>query len=195
MSTKVHYLRLVVAVDYLIAKRHSSFMRPRLVMVHGHHQPGGACVPGETLESAHLQYFAPDLVVPIRLSHAGLIVCDCLAQFRQTPLSIRRMERILTTDPFYRRLGANSSQRNEDVPKFTRASLRVYVARLREQIAKALIEGGSLIPVNDVFASEITDSNTAVHRLKLAVEIVHKGGARSIRNDQWRERSFACRPA
>jgi len=57
---------------------------------------------------------------------------------------------------------------------FTRASLRVYITRLREQIAKALRKGGSIVPPEDALISETTDSNVMVHRINLPVEIVHR---------------------
>lgn len=175
MSTDTrHVVRLKDAVDYLIAKRHSLFMPPRLVIVHGHRRPGTLCLPGESIESAFLQYSAPELSIPVRLSLAGLMLCDCMVRFHRTPLSIGRMERILRTDPFYRRLGANSFGRIKDSPKFARSSLRVYVARLRKQIAKAIMEGGSLLSVEGALVSETTDSNVMVHRLALPVRIVHR---------------------
>lgn len=174
MSIDVRYLHLAAAVDYLIAKRQSSFVPPRLVIVHGYRRPGTVCLPGESIESAHLQYSPPDMVVPVRLSLAGLIVCDCMVRFHHTLLSTRHMERIVTSDPFYRHLGANSFERIKNVPKFTRTSLRVYVARMREQIAKAMKEGGSLLSAEDALASETTDSNVVVHRLNLPVDIIHR---------------------
>jgi hypothetical protein len=174
MNTDARYLRLAVAVDYLIAKRQSSFVRPRLVVVHGNCRHETGCLPGESIESAHLQYPSPEVTVPVRLSHAGLIVCDCMVRFHHTPLSIGRIERLLTSDPFYRCLGANSFGQIEDAPKFTRPSLRVYVARLREQIAKAMREGGSLVSAEDALVSEATDSNVMVHRINLPVEIIHR---------------------
>ena len=149
MSIDARYLHLAVAVDYLIAKRQSSFVPPRLVIVHGHRRPGTVCLPGESIDGAHLQYSTSDMVVPVRLSLAGLVVCDCMVRFHRTLLSIGRMERIVTSDPFYSQLGANSFERIKDVPRFTRTSLRVYVARMRKQIAKAMREGGSLLSAED----------------------------------------------
>jgi hypothetical protein len=57
---------------------------------------------------------------------------------------------------------------------FTHVSLRVYLARLREQIAKALRKGGSMVLPEDALVSETTDSNVVVHRINLPVEIVHR---------------------
>jgi hypothetical protein len=97
-----------------------------------------------------------------------------MVRHHHTPLSIARMERILAGDPFYRRLSANAFGRVEATPMFTRVALRVYIARLREQIAKALRKGGSMIPSEDALVSESTESNVVVHRINLPVEIVHR---------------------
>lgn len=169
MSTDAHRMCLAVTVDYLMAKRRSLLVPPRLVMVHGHHQPRTLCLPGENIETAYLQYSTPKVTVPLRLSLAGLMLCDCLVRFHHTPLSIARIGQILTSDAFYRRLGANP-------PRFTRASLKIYIARLRMQLDKAMKESGSLLSGKDALVSESTDSNVLVHRLTLPVEIVHQDG-------------------
>ena len=101
------------------------------------------------------------------------MLCDCMVRHHHAPLSIARMERILTNDPFYRRLGANSFERIDDTPMFTRMSLRVYIARLCAQIGKALRKGGSMLSPREVLVSESRDSNIVVHRITLPVEIVH----------------------
>ncbi len=166
-------VRVVEEVEYLLARRRRRAQeRPRLTVVHSHHQPGTICLPGESIESAHLSY--PEWEIPIHLSPPGLVVCDCMARHHHTPLSVARMERILAGDPFYRRLGANGFERAEETPIFTRAALRVYIARLREQIAKALRKGGSMVPPDDALVSEPTDSNVVVHRINLPVAVVHR---------------------
>lgn len=164
--------RIVAEVAYRCARwRYRAQRRPRLVVVHGFHQPGMICLPGETIESARLSY--PDQDIPLLLSMPGLMLCDCMVRHHHTPLSIARMEQILKADPFYRHLGANAFARVEEAPMFTRAALRVYVARLREQIGKALRKGGSMLSPSEALVSESTDSNVVVHRITLPVEIIH----------------------
>jgi hypothetical protein len=165
-------VRVVEEVEFLLARRrHRAQERPHLVVVHGHHKPGTICLAGESIESANLSY--PEMEIPVHLSLPGLMLCDCMVRHHHTPLSIARMERILAGDPFYRRLGANGFKRAEETPAFTRGSLRVYVARLREQIAKALRKGGSTVSAEGALVSETTDLNVVVHRINLPVEIVH----------------------
>ena len=101
------------------------------------------------------------------------MVCDCMVRYHHTDLTFARMERILTADPFYRDLGANSFERITQMPTFTRASLRVYVSRLRRQVVKALKKGGTLTGAV-VLSSEPTDVNVVVHRLNLPVAISHR---------------------
>jgi hypothetical protein len=167
--------RVAEEVEYLLARRRLRAQEhPRLVVVHGHHRPGTICLAGESIEEVHLSYPEREIPIPVRLSLSGLMLCDCMIRFRHTSLSIARMDRILTADPFYRRLGANSFERIEEPPTLARAALRVYIARLREQIAKALKEGGSVLAAENVLLSEKTDSNVAVYRINLPVQVVHR---------------------
>lgn len=165
--------RIVAEIEYRRARRrHWAKERPRLIVVHGYHQPGTVCLAGESLEAAQLSF--PERDIPLHLSLPALVLCDCMARHHHTLLSVARMERILAGDPFYRRLGMNGFERAEETPKFTRATLRVYIARLRVQIAKALKKGGSTLRVEEVLKSETTDSNVVVHSINLPVEIVHR---------------------
>jgi hypothetical protein len=163
---------VVEEVEYLLARRQRRAQeRPRLEVVHGHHQPGTICIPGETIDRCYLKF--PDREIPIFLSLPGLILCDCMVRRHHTPLSIARMERILRNDPFYKLLGANSFERIDEIPIFTRVSLRVYVARLREQIGKGLRKGGSMLSPEDALVSEPTDTNVMLHHIGLPVAVVH----------------------
>jgi hypothetical protein len=165
--------RIVTEIEYRRARRkHWAKERPRLVVVHGYHQPGTVCLAGESLEGAQLSF--PDRDIPVHLSLPGLMVCDCLARHHSTPLSVARMEHILARDPFYRRLGANGFERAKEIPKFTRVALRVYIARLRAQIAIALKKGGSTLSAEEALKAETTDSNVVVHCINLPVEVLHR---------------------
>ncbi len=130
------------------------------------------CLPGETIDRCYLQFTEQEIPIPLALP--SLILCDCLVQHHATPLSIARMERILTSNPFYRQLGAHSCERIEDAPHFTRPSLRVYIARLRAQIAKGLKKGCSTLRAEEALRSETTDSNVVVHSISLPVEVLHR---------------------
>jgi hypothetical protein len=146
------------------------------VVVHGHHIAGTICSTGETIERCYLQFPEREVAIPFALP--GLMLCDCMVRHRDTPLSIARIEGILTSSPFYRRLGAHSFERTE-VPHFTRASLRVYIARLREKIGCSLRIGGSTLPGDKALISETTESNVVAHRIALPVRIVHQASTAS----------------
>jgi hypothetical protein len=165
--------RIVEEIEYMLArKRHREQERPYLEIMHSHHQPGTVCVPGETIDYCHLRF--PQQQIPVPLSLPGLMLCDCMVRHHHIPLSIARLKRILTNEPFYRRLGTNSFERIEEMPTFTSASLRVYITRLREQITKALRKGGSMVSPEDALVSEPTDSNVLVHRVNLPVAVIHR---------------------
>jgi hypothetical protein len=165
--------RIMEEVEYLLARRRVRAQeRPRLVVVHEQRQPSAECSPGEIIDRCYLQY--PDREIPIPLALPGLMLCDCMVRYNNTPLSVARMERILAHSAFYRRLGANSFERNERTPHFTRVALRVYLSRLGSQIAKALKKGGSALRKEQVLISETTESNVAVHYLNLPVHILHR---------------------
>jgi len=164
---------LVAEIRYLCARRrYLAQERPRLEVVHGYRQPSTICLPGETIEKCLLRF--PQGEVPIHLSDPGRMLCDCLAHHNHTPLSIARMESILNNAPFYRQMGANGFERMDEMPTFTRASLRVYVPRLREQIGKALRKGGSMLLPEEALVSTPTDSNQVLHHIALPVAVVHR---------------------
>lgn len=165
--------RIMEEVEYLLARRRLRAQeRPRLVVVHEQRTPSATCSPGETIDRCYLQY--PNREIPIPLALPGLMLCDCMVRYHSTPLSIERMERILMHTPFYRQLGASLPEGNEEKPNFTRVALRVYVARLRSQVAKALRKGGSALRKEQALVSEMTESNVAVHYFNLPVQILHR---------------------
>ena len=47
-------VRVIEEVEYLLARRRRRAQeRPRLTVVHGQHQMGTICLPGESIEGAH----------------------------------------------------------------------------------------------------------------------------------------------
>jgi hypothetical protein len=178
--------RLVDEIEYLRAKRaQMAGAIPRLVVVHGHHQPGTDCLPGETVEQVSLAVRSN--VIPLRLSLTGLVIGDVLARKRPMPLSATHIERILASDPFCVRLGANAVSAPRPTIKPTRKSIKVYIQRLRQQLGKALKEAGLTMLPEEVLISESTDLlNVTAYRLAIPCEIVHQTGIRVRRQP--------CRP-
>lgn len=173
MSDREKFRSIIEEIDYLLAARKQRVVeRPRLVVIHGHHQSETDCLYGETVEQAYLAYGAQE--IPLRLSPTGLLIIDCLSRHRLTPLSAPQIERILSSDPFYVYLGANALSDDGAAARPKRASIRVYIRRIRVQFGKALGEAGLNLKPEKILVSETTDSNVVVYRLKASVEFRHR---------------------
>lgn len=173
MRGREEFRPIVEEIDYLLAERRQKAVEhPRLVVDHGYHQPETDCLPGETVEQAYLAIGTKEL--PLHLSPTGLLIIDCISRHRWTPLSAAQIERILLSDPFYLRHGANALSGNGAAIRPKRASIRVYIQRIRVQLGEALGEAGMNMKPERILASETTDSNVVVYRLNAKVEIVHR---------------------
>jgi hypothetical protein len=168
--------RIVEEIEYLRAKRaRMAGARPRLIVVHGHHQAVNDCLPGETIEQACFSVSSD--VIPLRVSPTGLVLADVFARKKPLPLTVAHIERILATDPFYVRLGANAASAQRPTIRLTHRSIKVYVQRLRQQIGKALKEAGLAMRPEEILVSEDTDLlNVAAYRLTISCEFVHVDG-------------------
>lgn len=170
-------IREVVAeIEYLHAKRAQvSSASPRLVVVHGEHQPLTKCLPGETVEQVSLAVHSK--VIPLSLSPTGLVVADVLARKRPMLLTAAQIERSLASDPFCVRLGANASPAPRPSVRLARKLIKVYIQRLRLQLGKALKDAGLATRPEEVLVSEDTDLlNVKAYRLSIPCEFVHVDG-------------------
>lgn len=173
MSGREKFEPIAEEIDYLLAvQKQRAVERPRLVLVHGHHLPETECLPGETVEQAVLIFGAKEF--PLLLSLTGLLITDCLCRHRLTPLSASQIERILSSDPFYLHHGANARSNNRTAIKPKRASIKVYIRRLRVQFEKTLSEAGLSIRSEQILVSETTDSNVVVYGLKVNASFRHR---------------------
>ena len=167
-------MNVVEEVEYLLAKRRQSALEQlHLVIVHGHHRPGTKCMPGETVEQTILA--TPSEEYQLNLSPTGLLIVDCIARYHRTPLSASRIERLLSSEPFFLRHSANdvSNQRTVVRPRYD--SIKVYIGRFRGQIANAPARAWLNSNPYRILAPESTDSNVVVYRLNVRVEIIHVG--------------------
>lgn len=173
--------RLVDEIAYLRARRaQMAAATPRLMVVHGHHQPKTDCLPGETLEEISLTVRSN--VIPLRLSPTGLVIVDVLARKKPMLLSATHIERILASDPFYMRLGANAASASRLAVRPARKSIKVYIQRLRVQLGKALKEARLAMLPEEVLVSESTDLlNVVAYRIIIPCEFIHVDG-----NAGWR---------
>jgi hypothetical protein len=175
-------IRLIVEeLEYMRAKRAQvANARPRLVVVHGHHQAAKNCLPGETIEQVYIA--VQSRAFPLRLSLTGLVIADVLAQKKPMLLSAAHIQRILSSDPFYVRLGTNAASTPRPSFRPARKSIKVYVQRLRVQLGKALKEAGLDMRPEDVVVAEATDLlNVVVYRLDISCEFVHLGATVGMR--------------
>jgi DNA-binding response OmpR family regulator len=173
MSDREELRQIVEEIDYMLAeRRRRAVERPRIAVVHGHHQPETDCLHGETVEQVYLAFGTRE--VPLHLSPTGLLIFDCLARHRGTPLSAAQIERILSSDPFYLRHGANAIRSERAAVRPRSASIKVYIQRIRVQLGRALREFGLNLKPDTVLISETTDSNMVMYRLKASVEFRHR---------------------
>jgi hypothetical protein len=115
-------------------------------------------------------------LIPLRLSPTGLVLVDVFARKKPQPLTAAHIERILASEPFYVRLGANAPAAQGATIKLTRKTIKVYIRRLRQQMGKALKELGLAMRPEEVLVSEDTDLlNVTAYRLAIPCEFVHLG--------------------
>jgi hypothetical protein len=174
MNGNVQLQPIIEEINYLLAKRRQRLVeRPRLIVVHGHHQAVRDCVPGETIEQVCVS--VGSRVIPLCLSPTGLMIADVIAQRKPMALTATHIERIIASDPFYLRLGANAVWAQRKRP--TRRSIKVFIQRFRQQLGKALTEAGLAMRPEEVLVSESTDLlNVTAYRVAIPCELVHLGG-------------------
>ena len=168
--------KVVEEIEYLSAKRTQfSSAKPRLVVVHGGHQPLTKCLPGETVEQFGIALRSG--MIPLSLSPTGLVVADVLARKRHMLLTAAQIERLLASDAFCVRLGANASPAPRLAVRLTRRSIKVYIQRLRRQLGTALEAAGFAMLPEEILVSERTDlSNVVTYRLAIPCEFIHLDG-------------------
>jgi hypothetical protein len=173
MSDKKELRPIVEEIDYLLAERKQRAMEcPRIVVVHGHHQPETDCLPGETVEQVSLVFASREF--QLHLSPTGLLILDCLSRHRRTPLSAAHIERILSSDKFYLRHGANALNGNNAVVRPRRVTIKVYIQRIRVQFGKAIRKAGFSGTAEKLLVSEATDSNVVMYGLRVSVAFKHR---------------------
>lgn len=172
MSDREEFRPIVWEIDYLLAKRSQKTMeRPRLVVIHGHHQPETVCLHGETVKQAFLVFDRKEY--SLCLSPTGLLILDCLARHCPVPLTAMQIKDILSTDPFYLRHGANTLGGGRAVVRANRASIKVCIQRIRVQLRKTLMDAGLALESSRILISEATDNNIVAYRLGVIPEFRH----------------------
>ncbi len=177
MSISLSFAHVALAVDYLVAKRKQTrSAQARLVIVHGHHQPGTACHSGETIDQVFLG--VGGCLIALALSPTGLVVVDILARKRSMLLSAAQIEQIAASHPFYTHLGTNTASKQRRAIRLARRSIKVFISRFRRLLAKASAQAGLDMRPEKILVSEPTDLlNITAYRLALPCEFAHVNGS------------------
>ena len=108
------------------------------------------------------------------LSPTGLLIMDCFCRNRLKPLTTLRIVRILATDPFYTRQGANLGIGKLFTSSPNRPAIKVYVKRTRGQMARTFDSAGLIVDPSQVLISEATEKNAVAYTMRASVEFVHR---------------------
>ncbi len=173
MRTSEPLRPVIEEVEYLLAERRLLATEgPHFIVTHGNHEHGTLCLPGETVGQVSMVCCWNEF--PLHLSPTGLLIVDCLAHYRQVSLTASRIAQILASDSFYVRHGANADGVSRKLVQPSRASIKVHIQRIREQMTKAFSETGLTLDPHRILISETTDSNIIVYRLKASMEFRHR---------------------
>ena len=164
------FLQLLQEVEFLFAQqRHFRARGVHFIIEHHDHEPGTLCAPGEMIANISLSGPEPR---SLGLAHTSLLLMDCLFRYR-VPLSARRIEEIMNSDPFYVYYAANRIGRNQVIARPDRHNVRVYYNRICRRLEAIIRDLGLNIDLHQILVTEMTDSNATVYRLKATFEIVH----------------------
>jgi hypothetical protein len=155
--------RLVAEIKYRYARRyHRSQLEPRLIAVYRKQQSETRSVHGPVIERVHFTVGNRD--IPVALGIKGLAIIDVLVRYKPSLLSAAQIERVLRTDPFSVRLGAQRLM--------GRRIIKVYVYRIRMRLAHALAEAGVALDSKRLLVSESTElANVKAYRLTVPCEV------------------------
>jgi hypothetical protein len=164
---------IVEEIDYLRAERNILATEgPHFRVIHGGHQRETLCLHGEIIEQICLIHRWN--LFPLSLSATGLLIMDCFCRSRLKPLTASRIAQILASDPFYMRHGANLGIGKLITAPPGRSAIKVYVQRIRQQMAKTFDSAGVLLDPAMVLVSGTTEKSAVAYTLRASVEFVHR---------------------
>jgi hypothetical protein len=132
---------------------------PHFKIIHRSVDPVLECGRGEEVAWALLVHRGREYL--LGLSHSILLMFDYLARNRWLPQSARQIVAGMRADSFYAKR------------KFSHASVKEYVKRIRRASEVAFHEAGLKLNPFDVLLSESTESNETRYRLKATIEWIH----------------------
>ncbi len=144
---------------------------PHFRILHGFHQPGTECCPGEEIVAVWLIYRVREYRLP--LSTATLILFDYLARFRWLGQTASQIEMGIRSDPFCAQYGSAGGSSQRRARRIARSAVKEYVKRIRDALAAAFQEAGVPIDPRKVLFSDPTTSNQVGYRLRASIEWIH----------------------
>lgn len=166
------FVLILQEIDFAIEER--SALRasgPNFTILHRFRVPGTVgCAPGEEVALISIVHRSRNIPLPLSL---GLrIFFDHLAR-RRLAQSAAQIEASIRNDPFYVCHGANANTRHKQTRGVSRSSVKTYVARLREALARAFRVAGIAVDPCTILVSEETVSNSVTYRLRGSFRWVH----------------------
>ncbi|HEY1757835.1 MAG TPA: hypothetical protein VGG72_20870 [Bryobacteraceae bacterium] len=163
---------LIEAVAFaLAAQRQLVAMGPHFIVVHRFHRPGTLCVQGELVGGISVHGDLEEC--RISLSSTALLILDFFCRHQRRYFSAQRAADVMNNDPFVIRHASNVRGYRNRVGTLTPASVRVYIQRIREQMAEAFQRVGLNIDPSRVLVSEAGESNVVEFALLASREFIH----------------------
>jgi len=138
---------------------------PNLVAVYGNLRSKTRSLQAPVIEQA--RFIAGNMEILVPLGIKGLAIIDVLVRYKPNLLSAAQIERIVRTDPICARLGIERLM--------SRRIIKVYIHRVRKQLARALHNAGVVIEPKRLLVSENTEvANVTAYRLAIPCKIVRR---------------------
>jgi hypothetical protein len=164
---------LVEAVEVVLTERRELEARgPCLAILHRLWNPQTICAPGEEIAAVHL--VSRTRHCQLRLSNRGKVMFDLLARNSHLGINSQQIADLTRSERFYVFHGSNGSCVRTLRCDLSRSSVRVYIDRLRKEIARAAAELQLTITPSNVIESLATNSRETLYRLRARVIWQHE---------------------
>jgi hypothetical protein len=154
----------------LLEQRELSQSGPHIRIVHRFRKPNTVCAWGEEVFAASV--IDQGRPTPVLVPLGPRLLLNYFAEHRHMGQSAAQIAAGVRASLFYRRHGSNSGVLT--MRRISRSSVKEYVKRLRRALAAAFERAGLAIDPMTVLASEKTEGNEVLYRLRAHVEWVHQ---------------------
>lgn len=164
---------LLEVVDLALTERREREAKgPCLAILHRYWNAATICAPGEEIASVSL--LSRQRSCQLRVSHRGRVMLDLLARNQHLGLTAEQIASLTRSERFYTFHGCNGSREGMLTCAISRSAVRVYVDRLRKEIARAANELHLTISPAKVIESLSTTSRETLYRLRASVVWQHE---------------------